>query len=94
MHPGSKDYTQRFTAWSIHLDGSVFELVEEFLREWRLSQFERGRRLVELGSSANKLVKTGGRAENKTDNQQPRASAEPAIKQPADYQPTNHGSEQ
>ena len=31
MHPGSKDYTQRLTAWSIPLDGSVFGLVEEFL---------------------------------------------------------------
>ena len=94
MHPGSKDYTQRFTAGSILLDGSVFELVEEFLREWRLSQFERGRRLVELGSSPNELVKTGGHPEDKADNQQPRARAEPAIQEPTDDQATNHGREQ
>jgi hypothetical protein len=94
MHPGSKDYTQRVIAWSILLDGSVCELVEEFLSVLRLSQFERGRRLVEPRSRANKFVKTGGRAEDKTNNQQPRARAEPAIKQPADDQPTNYRSEE
>lgn len=31
MHPGSKDYTQRVIAWSILLDDSAGELVEEFL---------------------------------------------------------------
>jgi hypothetical protein len=46
MHPGSKDYTQRFTAWSILLDDDVCGLVEEFLSA-RLSQFERERLLVE-----------------------------------------------
>jgi len=80
MHPGSKDYTQGVTAWSIPLDDSVCELVEEFLSAWRLSQFEREGLLVEPGSSANELVKTGGGAEDKTDNQQPRARAQPTIK--------------
>jgi hypothetical protein len=84
MHPGSKDYTQRVIAWSILLDGGVCELVEEFLSALRLSQFERGRRLVELGSSANELVKTGRRAEDEANNQQPRARAKPPIKKPAD----------
>ena len=41
MHPGSTDYTQRVTAWSILLDGKVCGLAEEFLHQWRLSQFER-----------------------------------------------------
>ena len=80
MHPGSKDYTQRVIAWSILLDDSVCRLVEVFLRAWRLSQFERERLLVESGSSANELVKTAGGTEDKTDHQQPRARAEPAIK--------------
>ena len=64
MHPGSKDYTQRFTAWSILLDGSVLGLVEVFLSALLLSQFERERPLVEAGGCANELVKTGGRAED------------------------------
>ena len=41
MHPGSKDYTQRLTAWSILLDDNMFELVEEFLWLLRRCQFER-----------------------------------------------------
>ena len=64
MHPGSKDYTQRVIAWSILLDDKVCGLVEVFLRELSLSQFERGRLLVEPGSSANELVKSGSSAEN------------------------------
>ena len=94
MHPGSKDYTQRVSAWSILLDGSVCELVEEFLSALRLSQFERDRRSVEPGSSANELVKTGGRAEDKTNHQQPRAGSEPAVEQPANDQTTHYGSEE
>ncbi len=64
MHPGSKDYTQGVFAWSILLDDDRCELVEEFLSALHLSQFERERRLVEPGSSANELVKTGGCAED------------------------------
>ena len=41
MHPGSKDYTQRVIAGSILLDDRMFDLVEEFLRDWRPCQFER-----------------------------------------------------
>jgi len=94
MHPGWKDYTQRLIAWSMLLDGKMCGLVEEFLREFRLSQFERERRLAEPGSCANELVKTGDRAEDKTNNQQPGAGAEPAIEQPANNQPTDYGSEE
>lgn len=79
MHPGSKDYTQRVIAWSILLDDNLCGLVEEFLWLLRRCQFERQdplspalfqrerefpRRLVEPGSSANELVKTGGCAED------------------------------
>ena len=84
MHPGSKDYTQRVIAWSILLDGNVCGLVEVFLSGLPLSQFERERPLVEAGGCANELVKTGGRAQDEANNQQPRAGAKPAIEQPAD----------
>lgn len=94
MHPGSKDYTQRVTAWSILLDDEMFGLVEVFLRELRPSQIERGRRLVEPGSSANELIKAGGRPEDETDDQQPRVRAEPAIQQPTDDQAPDHGREE
>jgi len=94
MHPGSKDYTQRVIAWSILLDGNMCGLVEESLSTLRLSQFERDRRLVEPGSCADELVETGGRAEDKTNDQQPRAGAEPAVEQPANDQPTDYGSEE
>ena len=94
MHPGSKDYTQRVIAWSILLDDGVCGLVEVFLTASSLSQFERERRLVEPGSSANELVKTGGCAEDETDNQQPGARAEPAIEQPANDEPTDYGREE
>ena len=94
MHPGSKDYTQRVIAWSILLDDSVCGLVEVFLGAPRLSQNERQRRLVKAGSSANELVKTGGRAEDKPGHQQPGARAQPTIEQPANYQPTDYGREE
>ena len=94
MHPGSKDYTQRVIAWSILLDDGVCGLVEVFLTASSLSQFERERRLVEPGGSANELVKTGGCAEDNTDNQQPGARAEPAIEQPTNYEPTDYGREE
>ena len=94
MHPGSKDYTQGVIAWSIHLDGSGRGLVEEFLSALRPSQFEREDDLVEPGCSANELVKTSGSANDEANDQQPRPRSEPAIKEPADDQPTDYGCKQ